>query len=303
MQVHGLGMTEHYQGSEGVMLLCNLALLVGAIGREGVGVNPLRGQNNVQGAADMGCQPDLLPGYQDPDDPAVRARFEAIWGRALPTAPGLTLPRMYDAARAGQLQAMFILGEDVVQTDPEVHVNEAFERLDMLVVQELFLTDTAKRADVVLPGASFLEKDGTFTNGERRIQRVRRALEPMRDPLHPDDGAREDWRILVDLMARTGIVQRFREPADILDEVARVLPAFGGVSARGWRPMGCSGPCRRPITRARRAFTRRAFSRCRTGARRSRRSRRSPRRRSSTPRPIRCGSSPGACSRTTIAAR
>ncbi|MFO0746759.1 MAG: formate dehydrogenase subunit alpha [Myxococcota bacterium] len=223
MQVHGLGMTEHYQGSESVMLLVNLALLVGGIGRVGVGVNPLRGQNNVQGAADMGCQPDLLTGYQSVDDPAVRARFEAVWGRALPTAPGLTLTKMYEAAEAGTLKALFILGEDVVQTDPSVHVERALAALDFLVVQELFLTETAKRAHVVLPGASFLEKDGTFTNGERRIQRVRKALEP-------PAGAREDWRVLLDLMARSGVLQRLGSPADILAEIARVNPAFAGVT-------------------------------------------------------------------------
>ncbi len=223
MQAHGLGMTEHYQGSEGVMLLCNLAMLVGAIGREGVGVNPLRGQNNVQGAADMGCQPDLLTGYQRPGDPAVRARFEAVWGRPVPTETGLTLPKMYDAARAGTLKALFILGEDVVQTDPSIHVDAALAALEFLVVQEIFLTETAKRADVVLPGASFLEKDGTFTNGERRIQRVRKALDPM-------PGARADWQVLCELMARSGLPQTFESPADIMDEVARVNPAFAGVS-------------------------------------------------------------------------
>ncbi len=227
LQTHGLGMTEHYQGSESVMLLCNLALLVGAIGREGVGVNPLRGQNNVQGAADMGCQPDLLTGYGNPHDPAVKARFEGVWGRPLPTDAGLTLPRMYEAARAGTLKALFILGEDVVQTDPARHLDGVIDALELLVVQELFLTETAKRAHVVLPGASFLEKDGTFTNGERRVQRVRKALEP---PIGSEGaGARADWEVLCALMAATGYPQAFRSPADILDEVARVNPAFTGV--------------------------------------------------------------------------
>jgi formate dehydrogenase alpha subunit len=222
LQAHGLGMTEHYQGSESVMLLCNLALLVGAIGREGVGVNPLRGQNNVQGAADMGCQPDLLTGYQNPTDPTVRARFAAVWGRPVPTDVGLTIPRMYDAARAGTLKALYIFGEDIVQTDPECHVAGALEALEFVVVQELFLTETAKRAHVVLPGASFLEKDGTFTNGERRIQRVRRALDPV-------EGSRPDWEILCALMGATGCPQPFRSPADIMDEIAQVNPAFTGV--------------------------------------------------------------------------
>ncbi len=225
MQVHGLGVTEHYQGSESVMLLCNLAMLVGAIGREGVGVNPLRGQNNVQGAADMGCQPDALTGYLSPDDPVVRERFERVWGRALPTEPGRTLPRMYDAVRRGQLSAMVIFGEDVVHSDPDAStIIATLEKLDFLVVQEIFLSKTAELAHVVLPGAGFLEKDGTFTNGERRVQRVRKTVEPPGEA-HPD------WRVLCDLMAATGLPQAFRGPSDVMDEVARVAPAmFGGVS-------------------------------------------------------------------------
>jgi formate dehydrogenase major subunit len=223
MQLHGLGITEHYQGSESVMLLCNLALLTGAIGREGAGVNPLRGQNNVQGAADMGCQPDSVTGYGDPFDATVRARFAAVWGRPLPEAQGLNLPQMYAAARDGALRALFILGEDVVQTDPSAHVDEGLAALDLLVVQELFLTETARRAHVVLPAASYLEKDGTFTSGERRVQRVRRALPPL-------PGARPDWEVLCDLMAATGWPQPFRHPSEIMDEIARVAPILAGVS-------------------------------------------------------------------------
>ncbi len=223
MQLHGLGITEHYQGSEAVMQLCNLALLVGALGKGGVGVNPLRGQNNVQGAADMGCQPDLVTGYGDLGDPAVQARFAEVWGRPLPTAIGLDIPGMYDAARDRRLRALYILGEDVVQTDPGVHVAGALEALDFLVVQELFLSETARRADVVLPGAACFEKDGTFTNGERRVQRVRAAVPP-------PAGARPDWQILCDLMAATGWPQPFTSPADVYDEIARVAPAFAGIS-------------------------------------------------------------------------
>jgi formate dehydrogenase major subunit len=223
MQAHGLGMTEHYQGSESVMLLCNLALLVGAVGREGVGVNPLRGQNNVQGAADMGCAPDLLPGYQPVADAAVRARVGEVWGAVPPDRPGRTIPGIYDAIRAGEIRGLFILGEDVVQTDPATHVGDALDRLELLVVQELFLTRTAERATVVLPGAGFLEKDGSFTNGERRIQRVRKAVEP-------PAGAQEDWRTLLELMAATDCPQPFDGPAAIMDEIARVVPAFRGVS-------------------------------------------------------------------------
>jgi formate dehydrogenase alpha subunit len=222
MQVHGLGMTEHYQGAESVMLLANLAMLVGAIGRPGVGVNPLRGQNNVQGAADMGCQPDAWTGYADPTDPAVQARFAQVWGRPGPTQPGLTIPGMYAAARRKDVRAMFILGEDVVQTDPACHVDEALAALDFLVVQEIFLSETARLAHVVLPGTSFLEKDGTFTNGERRIQRVRQVVQPVGD-------ARPDWQILCGLASATGMAQNFTHPEQIMAEVSRVAPAFTGV--------------------------------------------------------------------------
>ncbi len=233
LSIHGLGMTEHHQGSEGVMLLCNLALLVGAIGREGVGINPLRGQNNVQGAADMGCQPDLLTGYVGLA--AGAEHFGTVWGRPVPQDAGLTIPKMYEAARRGDVRALFILGEDVVQTDPAAHVDEALAALDFLVVQEIFLSETAARAHVVLPGASFFEKDGTFTNGERRVQRVRKVLEP------PGD-ARADWEILVDLMERTGLRQTFSSPAAIMDEIAMVSPALRGVSYDRLGPDGLQWP-------------------------------------------------------------
>jgi len=187
-------------------------------------VNPLRGQNNVQGAADMGCQPDLLTGYAPWNDAEARARFEAVWGRPLPEKAGRTLPLMYQAARAGDLHAMVIFGEDVVQTDPDSgHTRAALERLDFLMVQELFLSETARLAHVVLPGASFLEKDGTFTNGERRVQRVRQTLPPV-------EGARADWEILLALMAATGYPQKFRTPAEIMEEIAQLAPAFAGIT-------------------------------------------------------------------------
>jgi formate dehydrogenase alpha subunit len=236
MTLHGLGVTEHLQGSEAVMLICNLALLTGAVGREGVGVNPLRGQNNVQGSADMGCQPDLLPGYARVDDAASRASFERVWKRTLPERPGRTLPRMYEAILRGDVRALVILGEDVLQTDPDMsHTRAALEALDFLVVQELFLSETARLADVVLPGASFLEKDGTFTNGERRIQRVRRVLPPIA-------GARSDLDILLELMAATGYPQAFTGPSDVMDEIALVAPMFAGVSYRRLEGDGLQWP-------------------------------------------------------------
>jgi formate dehydrogenase alpha subunit len=224
MMVHGLGVTEHYQGSESVMLLCNLALLTGAVGRAGVGINPLRGQNNVQGSADMGCQPDLLTGYQPVADPAVRARFARVWGHPVPETPGRRLPEMLDAARAGAIRGLYIFGEDIVQTDPDSgRTRAALEALEFVVVQELFLSETARLAHVVLPGASFLEKDGTFTSGERRIQRVRRVLDP-------PGSARADWEILCALMAATGCPQPFTSPGEVMDEIARLAPDLGGVA-------------------------------------------------------------------------
>ncbi len=218
MQMHGLGVTEHLQGSEAVMLLCNLALLCGAVGREGVGVNPLRGQNNVQGAADMGCQPDLMTGYAPVADAAQRARFEVCWGRPVPSAPGLTLPRMYEAIDSGDVRAMFIFGENVVQTDPDAQrVRARLANLELLVVQEIFLSETARMAHVVLPGASAFEKDGTFTNGERRVQRVRRVLAP-------PGQARADWEILCDLMKAAGMPAAYGSPREIFDEICAVAP-------------------------------------------------------------------------------
>lgn len=224
MMFHGLGVTEHYQGSEAVSLLCNLAILTGAVGRAGVGVNPLRGQNNVQGAADMGCDPGFLPGYQRVDDPGARARFESAWGRVLPARRGLTIPEMHEAARRGDVRGMYIFGEDVVQTDPDSgQTLKALERLEFLAVQELFLSETAKLAHVVLPGASFLEKNGTFTNGERRIQRVRAALTPLA-------GTRPDLEIIEGLMAATGLPQAAASPSELMDEIARLTPSYAGVS-------------------------------------------------------------------------
>jgi formate dehydrogenase major subunit len=240
MQLHGLGMTEHLQGSEGVMLLCNLALLRGAVGREGAGVNPLRGQNNVQGAADMGCQPDLLTGYASVADPLVRERFEAAWGAPLPTDEGLTLPRMYEAIDSGEIRGLFILGEDVVQTDPDCdRVRERLGKLELLVVQEIFLSETAKLAHVVLPGASAFEKDGTFTNGERRVQRVRRVLEPKA-------GSRADWEILASLMRAGGMDADYPEPRAIFEEIRGVWPALAEAD---YEALGAEG-LQWPVTKA-----------------------------------------------------
>jgi len=242
--VHGLGLTEQTQGTDAVLALGHLALLLGAIGRPGAGMLPLRGQNNVQGAADMGCMPDRLPGYAALDDPEARARVREIWGVAPVATPGLTLPEMLEAADAGRLRALWIQGEDPMQSDPdETHVARALEALDFLVVQELFLTGTARRAEVVLPAAGYLEQDGTFTNAERRVQRVRPALAA------PGE-ARADWRVVADAAHALGLAWRYASAADVYDEIARVAPAhFGGLSHRRLDAAGADGiqwPCPAP---------------------------------------------------------
>ncbi len=232
MSFHGLGLTEHYQGSRGVMLLAALAMMTGNIGRPGVGLNPLRGQNNVQGAADMGVQPQLGAGYLDVSNPEVRAHYERHYGRPVPAEKGLTTPEMLHAAGKGKLKALWIMGEDILQTDPDTtHVRQALVKLDFLVVQELFLTETAKLAEVVLPAASHLEKNGTFTNGERRVQRVNQVIAPL-------EGTRADGQIMVDIMNRMGYPQADYDPAMMLEEISRVVPFFAGVR---WDSLGADG--------------------------------------------------------------
>jgi len=232
MEFHGLGVTEHYQGSRAIMAITALALLTGQVGRPGTGINPLRGQNNVQGAADMGVQPNLGPGYLDLTDPAVRDHYRHHWGRAVPTHSGYKIPEMFRAAREGQLKALWVVGEDLLQTDPNTcEVEAALGGLEFLVVQELFLTATAAQADVVLPASSHFEKSGTFTNGERRIQRVNQAIEPLA-------GTRPDGQILVDVMRRLGYPQAGYDAPTHLQEIAQVVPFFAGVT---WERLGEHG--------------------------------------------------------------
>ena len=239
--VTGLGLSELTQGVASVRALANLALLTGAVGRPGTGLLPLRGQNNVQGNADMGAMPDLLTGYQPVADPAVRGRFQAVWGAPPPAQPGLRLPEMLDAAAAGELRALWVQGEDLAQSDPnQTHVLAALERLELLVVQELFLTETARRAHVVLPAAGVLEQSGTFTNGERRVQRVRPAVPP------PGE-AQPDWEVIRDAARALGLAWQYADPAEVLDEIARVAPAlFGGLSAARLDGDGLQWPCPTP---------------------------------------------------------
>ena len=232
MSFHGLGVTEHSQGSRTVMLIANLAMMTGNIGREGVGVNPLRGQNNVQGAADMGCQPHQGAGYLAVNEAANQHYYDLAYGVATPTTKGLKIPEMFNAAIAGKLKALWIMGEDVAQTDPNTdHIVSALNNLDFLLVQEIFMSETAKLADLVLPGTSFLEKSGTFTNGERRIQKVQAAIPPL-------PGTRTDGQIVIDIMNKMGFQQAVYSPATMLEEIAQIVPFFAGVK---WSELGTQG--------------------------------------------------------------
>ncbi len=222
--IYCLGVTEHSTGTEGVMSMSNMALLCGKLGKSGCGVNPLRGQNNVQGACDMGAQPTDYPGYQKVDNDAVREKFEKAWGVTLNPKPGLKATEVFPAAIEGRIRGLYIQGEDPVISDPDTaHIIRALESLDFLVVQDLFLTETAKYADVVLPAVSYAEKEGTFSNTERRVQRIRKAVEL------PGD-MRLDTDILTDLMNAMGYPQRRMTAAEIMDEIASVTPSFGGIS-------------------------------------------------------------------------
>ncbi|MCY1293116.1 Formate dehydrogenase H [compost metagenome] len=220
---YGLGVTEHSQGSTAVMGIANLAMVTGNIGREGVGVNPLRGQNNVQGSCDMGSFPHELPGYRHVSNDAVRHQFEQAWGVTLQPDPGLRIPNMFEAALAGSFKALYCQGEDIAQSDPNTqHVTAALSAMECVVVQDIFLNETAKFAHVFLPGSSFLEKDGTFTNAERRISRVRKVMEPL--------GGKADWEATVALSNALGYRMDYRHPSEIMDEIARLTPTFARVS-------------------------------------------------------------------------
>ncbi|MCD7947232.1 MAG: formate dehydrogenase subunit alpha [Oscillospiraceae bacterium] len=222
--IYCLGVTEHSTGTEGVMSLSNLAMAVGKLGRSGCGVNPLRGQNNVQGACDMGCMPAQYPGYQKVTVPEVREKFEQAWGVPLPAEPGLTSTETFLGIEAGTVRGLYIFGEDPVVSDADItHVKHMLEKLDFLVVQDLFLTETAQFADVVLPAVSYAEKTGTFTNTERRVQMVRAAVQP-------EGEIKQDWDIFYDIMNAMGYPCEKKEPAAIMDEIASLTPSFGGIS-------------------------------------------------------------------------
>ena len=220
---YGLGVTEHSQGTTAVMALANLAMATGNIGKPGVGVNPLRGQNNVQGSCDMGSFPHELPGYRHISDPAVRAIFEREWGVTLDPEPGLRIPNMLDAAVDGSFRGIYIQGEDIAQSDPDTHhITSGLEAMECVVVQDLFLNETANYAHVFLPGATFLEKDGTFINAERRINLVRKVMAPR--------AGMADWEVTQAIANAYGLPMHYTHPSEIMDEIARTTPTFAGVS-------------------------------------------------------------------------
>jgi len=232
MEFHGLGVTEHTQGTYTVQLIADLAMITGNIGKKGSGVNPLRGQNNVQGAADMGAQPHQGAGYLDITDPEMNQRYNSFYGADVPSHIGYKIPEMFNEAISGNLKALWIIGEDVVQTDPNTQkVIKALSSLDMLVVSELFMTETAKLATVLLPSSSFLEKEGTFTNGERRIQKVQKVVKPLA-------GTKPDGQQVIDMMNRMGYSQPDYTAKGMLEEISQIVPFFAGVK---WDELGDNG--------------------------------------------------------------
>jgi len=236
--IYAMGITQHSHGTDNVLATANLAMLTGNMGIPSTGVNPLRGQNNVQGACDMGALPNVYTGYQRVDNPDLQKKFEIAWRGDLSITPGLTLTEMLDAAYHKRLTAMYIMGENPILSDPDAnHVREALSKLDFLVVQDMFLTETAQLADVVLPATSFAEKDGTFTNTERRIQRVRKAIEPI-------GNSQSDWWIICQIAKRMSADGfDFEHPSEIMDDIARLTPSYGGVSYERLEECGLQWPC------------------------------------------------------------
>jgi formate dehydrogenase alpha subunit len=234
---YAMGITQHVTGTDNVKSLANLAMLCGNVGVEGGGVNPLRGQNNVQGACDMGALPNVYPGYQKVTDPAVRQKFENAWGVELSGQIGLTLTEILPAAQKGRVKAIYIMGENPMLSDPDTaHVKEALEATEFLVVQDLFLTETAELADVVLPATSYLERTGTVTNTERRVQRLNKVIEAL-------DGTRPDWRIICDLSTAMGYPMSYASEEEIFCELAQRTPQYGGISYKRLENEELCWPC------------------------------------------------------------
>ncbi len=235
--LYTMGITQHICGTDNVLAIANLAMLTGHIGRENTGVNPLRGQNNVQGACDMGALPNVYPGYQKVNDPKTQEKFEKAWGVKLSPDVGLTVGEMMDAALDGRLKGMFVIGENPAISDPNSNdVVEGLKKLDFLLVQDIFLTETAELADVVLPASSFAEKDGTFTNTERRVQRVRKAIDPV-------GNSKPDWEIIMMLSNAMGYQMNYKNPAEIMAEITELTPQYGGITYRRLQRKGLQWPC------------------------------------------------------------
>ena len=236
--LYAMGITQHSHGTDNVIATANLAMLTGNVGKPSTGVNPLRGQNNVQGACDMGALPNVYNGYQRVDDPDIRKKLEIAWRSDLNPVPGLTLTDMLDAAYDGRIKAIYLMGENPILSDPDAnHTEKALKNLEFFVVQDFFLTETARLADVVLPAVSFAEKDGTFTNTERRIQRVRKAIEPVGD-------SKPDWWIICQLARKMGApTLDFANPSEIMEEIARLTPSYGGINYERLEECGLQWPC------------------------------------------------------------
>jgi formate dehydrogenase alpha subunit len=236
--IYAMGITQHSHGTDNVMAVANLAMLTGNMGRPSTGVNPLRGQNNVQGACDMGALPNVYTGYQRVDNPDIQKKFEIAWRSDLNPTPGLTLTEMLDAAYEGKVKAVYIMGENPILSDADAnHTEKALKNLEFLLVQDIFLTETARLADVVLPAVSFAEKDGTFTNTERRIQRVRKAIEPV-------GNSKPDWWIICQLARKMSDKDfDFENPSEVMEEIARLTPSYGGVNYERLEECGLQWPC------------------------------------------------------------
>ena len=238
--IYAMGITQHSTGVDNVMSCANLAMLTGNVGKESTGVNPLRGQNNVQGACDMGALPNVFPGYQAVNNDEIRQKFEKAWGVELPSQAGLTVVAAMDSAAKGKVKAMYIMGENPMLSEPDInHAEKALKRLEFLVVQDIFLTETAKLADVVLPAVSFAEKDGTFTSTERRVQQIRKAIEPVGE-------SKPDWKIIAELSSHLGYRMDYSSPSEIMDEIAKLTPSYGGISHSRLGSRGLCWPCPSP---------------------------------------------------------
>ncbi len=236
--LYAMGITQHSHGTDNVLAVANLAMLTGNVGKPSSGVNPLRGQNNVQGACDLGGLPNVYTGYQAVADPAIKEKFEKAWGCNLNPSPGLTLTEMFEAADKGQIKAIYLIGENPELSDPDIqHVRKSLEVLEFFIVEDIFLTETAQLAHVILPSTSFAEKDGTFTNTERRVQQVRKAIEPLAD-------SKPDWLITCQIAQRMGAKGfDFEHPSQIMGEIASLTPSYGGITYSRLEDGGLQWPC------------------------------------------------------------